>query len=100
IEKPLREQRLRDLILRHGYENHRVEQSLAKLELLHETTTNEVAIPNVLKEVKVEDLEFRRTLTVDDKPTPIQPLETFYLVKGWTIRASLTIESGLDKYGD
>ena len=94
-ESPLMEQRLRDIILKHGYDNHRVERSLAQRELLRDSSTNGVAIPNLLKEVVVEDLKFRHTLKVDDKPTPIQPLETFYVGKGGMIPASLTIESRL-----
>jgi insulysin len=78
-------QNISALIVARGYDNDRVAQSMAKgAEMLsaqlegREVTANGVA-DRVLKEVKVDDLQkFRDTLKVDDKPNPVQPLETFY----------------------
>ena len=77
------EHSLRDLMLKRGYDPQRVSQTLAKPDLSNaQAALKGGAMPNVLKEVTVDDLEFRNTLKVDDKPAPIQPLETFYVNKG------------------
>ena len=77
------EHSLRDLMLKRGYDQERVAQTLGKPDLLNaQVVVNGRAMPNVLKEVTVNDLEFRNTLKLDNKPVPIQPLETFYVSKG------------------
>ena len=83
MDTSLIEQNLRDLMLKRGYDQERVAQTLGKPDLLNaQVVVNGRAMPNVLKEVTVNDLEFRNTLKLDNKPVPIQPLETFYVSKG------------------
>jgi hypothetical protein len=80
-------QNLLALIVKHGYDKERATRSMAKgAEILKaQIATNSVAYGEagskhkVLKEVKVDDIQkFRSTLQVGDKPSPIQPLETYY----------------------
>jgi len=80
-------QNLYTLILKHGYDKDRVAGSMAKgsemfkAQISMNGVANGAAGPrwNLLKEIKVEDIQkFRNTLRVGDKPTPVQPLETFY----------------------
>jgi len=75
------------LLLKHGYDKELAMKSMAKGSTMLEaqiaangTSAAETrASFNVLKEVKIDDIrKFRATLTVGDKPLPIQPLETFY----------------------
>jgi len=75
------------LILAHGYDEERVAISMAKgAEMLNTQMTGNGTAENgngiadrVLKEIRVEDVQkFRDTLVVDEKPLPVQPLETFY----------------------
>jgi insulysin len=77
VETSLIKQSLRDLILKHGYESQRVEQTLERAEILNAPKINGEAKSVALKEVNAKDLEFRNTLKIDEKPAPIQPLETF-----------------------
>ena len=80
-------QNIYGLVLKHGYDKDRVASSMAKgaemfkAQITMNGVTNEASAPmwHVLKEIKVEDMQkFRSTLKVGDKPTPVQPLETFY----------------------
>jgi hypothetical protein len=75
------------LILKHGYDRDRVAQSMAKGAQMFNAQTATNTVPNgdgahkyqSLKEINVKDIqEFRSTLNVGEKPSPICPLETFY----------------------
>jgi hypothetical protein len=82
-------QTLHSIILSHGYNEERVTRSMLKGAEMFKAQT-EVMMngeakessgihPNVLKEIRIDDLQnFRESLPMDDKPVPIQPLETFY----------------------
>jgi hypothetical protein len=81
-------QNLRRLMLQRGYDQERVTQTLEKQELPNpQPALNGGAIPKVLKELAVEDLEFRNTLKVDNKTAPIQALETF--LSTWLVTTSV-----------
>lgn len=80
---------LYSIILSYGYDEERVTKSMAKgaemfkaqMEVMMngEAKQSNGVHPNVLKEIRVEDVsKFRATLPMDDKPVPVQPLETFY----------------------
>ena len=80
-------QEIMALLIKHGYDKDLAMKSMAKGSTMLEaqiaangTSVGETrASFNVLKEVKIDDIrKFRSTLTVGDKPLPIQPLETFY----------------------
>lgn len=75
------------LIIKHGYDRELAVKSMAKGKSMLEaqiaangaSAGESVASVNVLKEVKIDDIcTFRATLTVGDKPMPMQPLEMFY----------------------
>ncbi len=80
---------LYSILLSHGYNQERVMKSMTKgadmFKAQTEIMTNGDAHqsngihPNVLKEIRINDVQsFRTTLLMDDKPVPVQPLETFY----------------------
>lgn len=80
---------LYSIILSHGYDQERVMKSMTKgadmFKAQTEVLTNgnahqsKVGHPNVLKEIRIDDVQsFRTTLLMDDKPVPVQPLETFH----------------------
>jgi len=80
-------QSLYAVIVKHGYNQERVAVSMAKGEeiLKAQIAANGVtngegrSKPQVLKEVTVKDIhKFRGTLKMGEKPSPVQPLETFY----------------------
>jgi hypothetical protein len=74
-------QNLHSLILKHGYDKTRVEESLARRAETNgsPSTTKTTGRCNILKEVKVDDIDsFRKTLKADQKPSPVQSLQTFY----------------------
>jgi hypothetical protein len=74
-------QNLHSLMLKHGYDNTRVEESLAKWTEMNNSpsTTKSTGTFNILNEVKVIDIDnFRKTLKMDQKPAPVQLLQTFY----------------------
>ena len=79
-------QNLQSLNLTHGYDQEQMEQSLAKWTHMFESQlakngepTGAAAVASVLNEVTVEDIDkLRRTLKVDDKPAPVQQLQTFF----------------------
>jgi hypothetical protein len=74
-------QNLRSLMLKHDYNKSRVDESLAKRAEMNNSPSSTKTTPksNILREVKVDDVRsFRKTLKVDQKPAPVQSLETFY----------------------
>lgn len=81
-------QKLFALITSKGYDKSKVEMSMARgAEMLKaQTEMNGVVHSNGgpdfnigLKETRIEDIQaFKKTLTMDEKPMPVQPLETFY----------------------
>jgi hypothetical protein len=75
------------LIIKHGYDRELAVKSMAKGSAMLEaqiaannaSATGTQTPFKVLNEVKIDDIrKFQATLTVGDKPMPIQPLETFY----------------------
>jgi hypothetical protein len=74
------------LIIKHGYDKDLAIKSMEKGSAMLEAqiaanaaTGNGEISANVLKEVKIDDIQkFRATLGVGEQPLPIQPLETFY----------------------
>lgn len=80
-------QNLYSIIIGHGYDKDRVAKSMAKGAEIFDAQIAMDGVANgnggikshVLREVKVENIKkFRSTLKVDDKPSPVQPLETYY----------------------
>jgi insulysin len=76
-------EKLFSTLIARGYDPSRVERSLVKGQEMFAAQTTPVANGTVrecpLREVKVSDLTaFRSTLELDEKPLPVQPLETFY----------------------
>lgn len=80
-------QRLFALIIKHGYDQARALQSLekgaemfkAQTEVSGEINGQVNHKPEGLRETKIQDLKaFRKTLKLDEKPSPVQPLEIYY----------------------
>ena len=80
-------QRLFAVIVKHGYDQERALQSLEKGAEMFKAQTEVNGEPNGevkhkpegLREIKIQDMKaFRKTLKLDEKPTPVQPLEIYY----------------------
>jgi len=82
-------QTLYSILLSHGYDQERVTKSMTKgadmfkaqTEIMMNGSAKESngTYSHVLQEVRIQDIQkFRAGLPMDDKPVPIQPLETFY----------------------
>jgi hypothetical protein len=81
-------QRLHALMISKGYDKPRVDLSMAKGSEMFKAQSemNGVVLPVdgsglkcELQERRITDLQaYKKSLKVDDKPMPVQPLETFY----------------------